>query len=129
MKYLTNNNFISPQYSNTIMSTESVEPANDRQDMLDAAIKFLKDPKVSDAPLAKRVAFLESKGLTSHEIQTALQLSQQQSTSIPAIPMRNAAQNAVTPAIQKTSWWKDATMSILAISAFGYGAVHLTNVI
>ncbi|KAJ3043717.1 peroxisomal membrane protein pex14 [Rhizophlyctis rosea] len=43
-----------------------------RTDVIDNAVRFLKDPKVQQSPLAKRVAFLESKGLSAEEIEQAL---------------------------------------------------------
>ncbi|OUM69424.1 hypothetical protein PIROE2DRAFT_23069, partial [Piromyces sp. E2] len=43
-----------------------------RENLVSSATSFLKDPKVQKAPLAKRVAFLESKGLTQEEIKEAL---------------------------------------------------------
>jgi peroxin-14 len=44
-----------------------------REDVLASAVKFLQDPKVQSSPLARRIAFLESKGLTSEEIEQAMQ--------------------------------------------------------
>lgn len=43
-----------------------------REDMVASAVSFLKDPQVASAPLAKKIEFLESKELTSAEIQEAL---------------------------------------------------------
>ncbi|KAG9325127.1 hypothetical protein KVV02_006789 [Mortierella alpina] len=44
-----------------------------REDILASAVKFLQDPKVQASTLGKKVAFLESKGLTSEEIEEAMQ--------------------------------------------------------
>lgn len=44
-----------------------------REDVVSSAVKFLQDPKVQSSPLARRIAFLESKGLTSEEIEAAMQ--------------------------------------------------------
>jgi len=58
-----------------------------REDLVTSAITFLSDPKVQNSPLAKRLAFLESKGLTQEEITEVLnrlnnpQQQQQQSAS------------------------------------------------
>ncbi|CCG82272.1 putative Peroxisomal membrane anchor protein [Taphrina deformans PYCC 5710] len=46
-------------------------------ELINSAVTFLLDPKVADAPLAKRIAFLESKGLSSDQVQTALQRAQE----------------------------------------------------
>lgn len=43
-----------------------------REDLITSAISFLSDPKVQSAPLAKKVSFLESKGMTSEEIEEAM---------------------------------------------------------
>lgn len=43
-----------------------------RSDLILTAVNFLKDPQVKTAPLSKRLAFLEGKGLTSEEIDLAL---------------------------------------------------------
>ncbi|KAF9538725.1 peroxisomal membrane protein pex14 [Mortierella hygrophila] len=44
-----------------------------REDILASAVKFLQDPNVQASSLGKKVAFLESKGLTSEEIEEAMQ--------------------------------------------------------
>ena len=43
-----------------------------REESIRAAVKFLCDPKVTQAPLAKKIAFLESKGLTGPEIEESI---------------------------------------------------------
>ncbi|KAG0146868.1 hypothetical protein CROQUDRAFT_656861 [Cronartium quercuum f. sp. fusiforme G11] len=43
-----------------------------REPLIYSAVSFLQDPAVSDAPLAKRLAFLESKGLSPSETDEAL---------------------------------------------------------
>ncbi|EGF83083.1 hypothetical protein BATDEDRAFT_85742 [Batrachochytrium dendrobatidis JAM81] len=55
-----------------IPATTPSLPSVSREDLIASAVKFLRDPKVQSAPLAKRIAFLETKGLTSGEIETAL---------------------------------------------------------
>ncbi|GAA5941962.1 hypothetical protein JCM1841_001872 [Sporobolomyces salmonicolor] len=44
----------------------------DRAPLLASAVSFLRDPSTSSSPLAQRIGFLESKGLTPAEIQHAL---------------------------------------------------------
>jgi len=46
-----------------------------------SAVSFLRDPNVQDSPLAKKVAFLEAKGLNQTEIDTALRLAAASSSS------------------------------------------------
>ena len=42
---------------------------------MQTAVKFLRDEKVASSPLAKRISFLESKGLSQNEIEEALSRS------------------------------------------------------
>eukprot|EP00842_Homolaphlyctis_polyrhiza_P005231 jgi/Hompol1/5709/HPOL_004643-RA len=72
-------------------------PAPARDDLIASAVRFLQDPKVQSAPLAKRIAFLESKNLTSAEIERALSLATNSSNSgssaaPPPIPPKDMAQ-------------------------------------
>lgn len=53
-------------------AAEMADPTGDRQALLTSAVTFLRDPSTSSSPLAQRIAFLESKGLTPPEIQQAL---------------------------------------------------------
>ncbi|KAK7414739.1 hypothetical protein QQX98_006423 [Neonectria punicea] len=48
------------------------KPAAPEENMLDVARKFLDDDAVRDAPLEKKVAFLEAKGISDASIQTLL---------------------------------------------------------
>ena len=43
-----------------------------RTDLVTTAVNFLNDPQVKSAPLSKRLAFLEGKGLTQEEIDLAI---------------------------------------------------------
>ena len=43
-----------------------------RQDLVSSAITFLRDPSVASSPVEKRIEFLQSKNLTSEEIDLAL---------------------------------------------------------
>jgi peroxin-14 len=52
-----------------------------RSESVALAVRFLSDPKVQTAPLNKRIAFLESKGLTSEEIEEALKKTSSSSAS------------------------------------------------
>jgi len=49
-----------------------------------SAVAFLRDPSVQDSPLAKKVAFLEAKGLSQTEIDTALRVASSSSSSSPS---------------------------------------------
>jgi peroxin-14 len=52
-----------------------------RNDLVNNAVSFLTDSSVNDTPLAKKIQFLESKGMSNAEIQHALSLAQQQPIS------------------------------------------------
>ncbi|KAI9725298.1 MAG: peroxisomal membrane protein pex14 [Chrysothrix sp. TS-e1954] len=43
-----------------------------REDLISSAVTFLQDPSVANAPLDKRIAFLQSKNLTQEEVDAAL---------------------------------------------------------
>ncbi|KAH7088407.1 peroxisomal membrane anchor protein [Paraphoma chrysanthemicola] len=43
-----------------------------REDLITSAISFLQDPSVANAPLEKRIAFLQSKNLTQEEVDVSL---------------------------------------------------------
>ncbi|KAG2227690.1 hypothetical protein INT45_004732, partial [Circinella minor] len=43
-----------------------------REDLIQSATSFLSDPKIQSATLAKKVSFLESKGMTTEEIEEAM---------------------------------------------------------
>lgn len=47
----------------------------DRQQLIQSAVSFLRDPSAASSPLAQRIAFLESKGLTAPEIEHSLALA------------------------------------------------------
>ncbi|KAF9275109.1 peroxisomal membrane protein pex14 [Mortierella alpina] len=66
-----------------------------REDILASAVKFLQDPKVQASTLGKKVAFLESKGLTSEEIEEAMQRA---NGTAPAAGAGAAAGTALVPA-------------------------------
>ena len=47
-----------------------------REELVASAVSFLADPKVAASPITKKIAFLESKGLTGEEVQQALNVAQ-----------------------------------------------------
>ncbi|GAA5855145.1 hypothetical protein JCM9279_001968 [Rhodotorula babjevae] len=48
-------------------------PSGDRAQLIASAVSFLRDPATASSPLAQRIAFLESKGLSQPDIELALQ--------------------------------------------------------
>ncbi|WVQ95364.1 hypothetical protein IAU59_002461 [Kwoniella sp. CBS 9459] len=58
-----------------------IPSSSNRQELIRNAVLFLNDPSVTSKPLASRIQFLESKGLTDSEIQQALSQAAQTSSS------------------------------------------------
>ncbi|CAG8877227.1 unnamed protein product [Penicillium nalgiovense] len=90
-----------------------------RQALLDQASKFLEDESIRDAPTERKVSFLESKGLSSDDIQQVLGISRndEASTSTPAedktqeeIPSTSPTQSQATTSPPATSSSTSNTM-------------------
>ncbi|KAJ3225295.1 peroxisomal membrane protein pex14 [Clydaea vesicula] len=99
------------------------------EEKIQSAVRFLKDPKVQSAPLTKRIAFLESKGLSSDEIQLALQQVNNNSTNNsgnlsnsqhpPFGQNQPQAQQVYLP--QPASYdWKDYVLGTISVVGAGY---------
>ncbi|KAF9167893.1 peroxisomal membrane protein pex14 [Actinomortierella ambigua] len=110
-----------------------------REDILASAVRFLQDPKVQASSLGKKVAFLESKGLTSEEIEEAMARvnGTATATAASAVPI---AQQALVPAhgammmtpqgqqvmmapppLPPKYDWKDMFIAAVVAGGFGYG--------
>ncbi|KAJ4305356.1 peroxisomal membrane protein pex14 [Kalmusia sp. IMI 367209] len=61
-----------------------------REDLIVSAVSFLQDPSVANAPLEKRIAFLQSKNLTQEEIDVSLARASED----PSHPSSPAAQSS-----------------------------------
>ncbi|KAI1316693.1 peroxisomal membrane protein pex14 [Mortierella claussenii] len=115
-----------------------------REDILASAVKFLQDPKVQSSALGKKVAFLESKGLTSEEIEEAMQRANGTATAtaaavVPVTPVGTAivptgGQYAPGPGGQMMMMapgqapplpakydWKDMFIAAVVAGGFSYG--------
>lgn len=124
-------------------------------DNVQLAVRFLKDPKVQQATLAKRISFLESKGLSSTEIEAALALSRSDApaptSSAPApTPVQGQAAPTTPPPLpayppshypsynyghmqqmqqQKHGLdWKDYALGTVGAVAVGYGVFSIAKV-
>ncbi|KAF9129523.1 peroxisomal membrane protein pex14 [Mortierella sp. 14UC] len=106
-----------------------------REDILASAVKFLQDPKVQASSLGKKVAFLESKGLTSEEIEEAMQRANG------TAPAAGAVSTAIVPAQHQQMMqpypgqqvmmappplppkydWKDMFIAAVVAGGFSYG--------
>ncbi|CAG8571809.1 25013_t:CDS:2 [Cetraspora pellucida] len=109
-----------------------------RQSLITSAVNFLKDPNVQSSPLQKRVAFLESKGLTSEEIEEALKKSKgddiSTNASEVALPKHNQAnvQSSGQPIVIQPPPvprmdWKDYFIAAVFIGGIGYAIVAVTK--
>ncbi|KAG5456005.1 MAG: peroxisomal membrane anchor protein conserved region-domain-containing protein [Olpidium bornovanus] len=116
-----------------------------RADVLASATRFLQDPAVQSAALAKKVAFLESKGLTADEIGEALWRSKpaaapgpddaaagpaaQQPPPPPQpyyhYPLQPAA--PPLPPARPPAAWKDVVSGAVAFAGVSYGAFALAQ--
>ncbi|KAJ9060018.1 peroxisomal membrane protein pex14 [Entomophthora muscae] len=117
-------------------TNSSAQESDVREELIVSAVSFLRDPKVQKSTLNKKVAFLESKGLTAFEIQTALSRS---SAKQPAgrenflddslLESNEQHSNFLqTPQIvQESSTWKDYFITSIVFGAVGYSVYGLTQ--
>lgn len=94
-----------------------------REDQINNAVNFLKDPKVQAAPLTKRISFLETKGLTQDEIQEALTRTNNPTTVSPASLPHHSPQQMIQPYN-----WKDYTLAAISVAGLGYTGAALAQV-
>ncbi|KAL6704348.1 peroxisomal membrane protein pex14 [Coniothyrium glycines] len=57
-----------------------------REDLITSAVSFLQDPSVANAPLEKRIAFLQSKNLTQEEVDLSLARAAEDPSLAPSSP-------------------------------------------
>ncbi len=87
-------------------------------DLVANAVRFLNDPKVQNAPMEKKIAFLKSKGLNEQEIEKAM--AQVKAPVAPLIvPPR--------PPIP-TSSWTDRLFSLASMSALAFAGYQAFQV-
>ncbi|KAL2707984.1 Peroxin-14 [Kluyveromyces marxianus] len=119
--------------------TENV--SEDRKELYDSAIAFLRDPNVASAPLAKKIEFLEGKGLTQDEIEKAIKEASSSSvteTETSSKSQTEASSNgstgrpsstvyeAVPPAIPNRDW-RDYFIMATASAGLFYGVYQITK--
>ncbi|KAG0198841.1 peroxisomal membrane protein pex14 [Mortierella sp. GBA30] len=121
--------------------------SGNREDILASAVKFLQDPKVQASSLGKKVAFLESKGLTSGEIEEAMQRANGTTPASSSTPATTALVSSngqpgtvmfsqpqyghagvpggqvmmAPPALPPKYDWKDMFIAAVVAGGFGYG--------
>ncbi|KAI8059064.1 peroxisomal membrane anchor protein conserved region-domain-containing protein [Gilbertella persicaria] len=107
-----------------------------REDLITSAISFLSDPKVQSAPLAKKVSFLESKGMTSEEIEEAMARVNGKSIGAVAPQVGTMAtqqpgmmvQHAPPPVPARPAYdWRDIFIAAVLAGGVGYGVWTLAK--
>ncbi|CAG8459802.1 1985_t:CDS:2 [Scutellospora calospora] len=107
-----------------------------RQGLIASAVNFLKDPNVQKSALQKRVAFLESKGLTSDEIEEALKRAKNEESTavseiIPQNDQTNVPQSGKTMIMQPPPVprmdWRDYFIAAVFIGGIGYAIVAIAK--
>ncbi|KAJ2826131.1 peroxisomal membrane protein pex14 [Coemansia erecta] len=113
-----------------------------REDIIESAVRFLMDPKVQSSTLAKKISFLESKGLTNAEVEDALARakgaqpeagasnSTASATSVTAGhgPGYGYAQPMQPPAPARPALdWKDYFIAAVVAGGLGYGLIMLAK--
>lgn len=116
-----------------------------REDLITSAISFLSDPKVQSAPLAKKVSFLESKGMTSEEIEEAMArangkaASTTTTTTTSTVPQQGGMmvqqqpgmvlQHVPPPLPPRPAYdWRDIFIAAILAGGVGYGVWTLAKV-
>ncbi|ORX98803.1 hypothetical protein K493DRAFT_313491 [Basidiobolus meristosporus CBS 931.73] len=95
-------------------TTEASEPAP-RPQMIAQALSFLNSPNVQSAPMSKKIAFLQKKGLTQAEIDAAVEKSSaKDSRQEPATPnsMHRATSSAAVPPVPPRTYAQPAPAPI-----------------
>ncbi|KAF7721523.1 peroxisomal membrane protein pex14 [Apophysomyces ossiformis] len=109
-----------------------------REDLIKSAVSFLSDPKVQSAPLAKKVSFLESKGMTSEEIEEAMARSNGKSTVTgspagttaavtPPLPSGGAVVSAPHVPPRPSYDWRDIFIAAVLAGGVSYGVWTLAK--
>ena len=97
------------------------------------AVQFLKDESVASAPLAKKVAFLESKGLSQEEIESALAQSKTNENTLKAVENQQNSflaypERPFQQQMQQPYGWKEfalTSMSIIGVSYLAYDIIQV----
>ncbi|SCV05364.1 LANO_0H05864g1_1 [Lachancea nothofagi CBS 11611] len=108
--------------------------SSDRLELYKSAIAFLNDESVSDAPLSKKIEFLQSKGLTQEEIDKALKEAESNhvvdyNTNKAEREFKNeksAQYEAVPPPLPQRDW-KDYFVMATASAGLCYGVYQLAK--
>ncbi|CAE6523996.1 unnamed protein product [Rhizoctonia solani] len=110
---------------------------SDKSELVKNAVEFLSDPKIQAAPLTKRISFLESKGLTTAEIEDAISQSASSSTTSRPSSVYSAPQSQfafqsppntmVAPPPIPYRDWRDYFIMALVSGGLVYGLAALAR--
>ncbi|KAK4521810.1 uncharacterized protein ATC70_004347 [Mucor velutinosus] len=112
-----------------------------REELITSAISFLSDPKVQSAPLAKKVSFLESKGMTSEEIEEAMARANGKAATVSTTTTTSSVpqgamvqqpgmmmQHAPPPLPPRPAYdWRDIFIAAVLAGGVGYGVWTLAK--
>ncbi|KAJ2003320.1 peroxisomal membrane protein pex14 [Coemansia thaxteri] len=120
----------------------AISPHVLREDIIESAVRFLVDPKVQTSTLAKKVSFLETKGLSNAEIEDALARAKRQHDSpteqhsngtaagsdgpAPAYGYARPLAPPVAPPRPHLDW-KDYFIAAVVAGGLGYGLYMLVK--
>jgi peroxin-14 len=99
---------------------------SERERLISSAVGFLQDPSVETSPLAKRIAFLESKGLTTSEIEEALRRASNLSNTRNLFFSGGYPQSY--PVDRNASDWRDWFVMTVMGGGVGYLLINLARV-
>lgn len=108
-----------------------------REDLIASAVTFLNDPQVADSSMAKRVEFLESKGLSKEEIEEAVKRAGSRASSASVPPASGVPGSSITsgygypvnsnpPPLPKRDW-KDYFVMATVTAGVAYGLYEVAN--
>lgn len=113
--------------------------SEDRRKLFDSAVSFLGDASVKDAPLTKKIEFLEQKGLNQDEIETALKISRESKSNTGGNnegklqgrmdsngPTYDYMYESLPPPIPQRDW-KDYFIMATATAGLFYGLYEVTR--
>lgn len=103
----------------------SMVPSAPRADMIASAVSFLEDPKVQSSSMSQRISFLESKGLTSQEMDLAL--SQVGRAHQPLQPSTPYPMMPAYPPARPQRDWRDWFIMAVVSGTVGYGVMSLAR--
>ncbi|XP_038060726.1 peroxisomal membrane protein PEX14-like isoform X2 [Patiria miniata] len=133
-----------PDASVTLQNDAIASNAVPRENMIATAIRFLQNPQVRSGPLSQKKAFLQKKGLTTQEMEIAIDRSGTRQDVVPAaapvqtpsnqsmfvpppgIPMKH--QQMVPygqPVPPRLTSWRDYTAIAVIIGGMSYGVYKL----